>query len=64
MTWGNLVGKFYNFSEFQFTSLRRGVLDYSSFLKIFILFIFVSFVFLGLHLWHMEVPRLGVESEL
>ena len=24
---------------------------------------FLSF-FLGLHLWHMEVPRLGVESEL
>ena len=22
------------------------------------------FVFLGLHSWHMEVPRLGVESEL
>ena len=22
------------------------------------------FVFLGPHLWHMEVPRLGVESEL
>ena len=27
----------------------------------FILFIFV---FLGSHPWHMEVPRLGVESEL
>ena len=26
----------------------------------FILF----FVFLGPHLWHMEVPRLGIESEL
>ena len=24
----------------------------------------LSFVFLGPHLWHMEVPRLGVESEL
>ena len=22
------------------------------------------FVFLGLHSWHLEVPRLGVESEL
>ena len=21
-------------------------------------------VFLGLYLWHMEVPRLGIESEL
>ena len=26
-------------------------------------FIF-NFVFLGLHAWHMEVPRLGVKSEL
>ena len=25
---------------------------------------FYFFVFLGPHLWHMEVPRLGVESEL
>ena len=28
------------------------------------LFFFVFCLFLGLHLWHMEVPRLGVESEL
>ena len=29
------------------------------------LFVYVmSFVFVGLHLWHLEVPRLGVESEL
>ena len=27
------------------------------------IFVFV-FVFLGLHPWHMKVPRLGVESEL
>jgi len=27
-------------------------------------FFFGLFVFLGLHWWHMEVPRLGVESEL
>ena len=26
--------------------------------------VFVFFFFLGLHLWHMEVPKLGVESEL
>ena len=25
---------------------------------------FFFFVFLGPHPWHMEVPRLGVESEL
>ena len=30
----------------------------------FILFIFLSFVFLGPHPQHMEIPRLGVESEL
>ena len=28
-----------------------------------LIYLFV-FVFLGLHSWHMEVPRLGVESEL
>ena len=27
-------------------------------------FLFSSYVFLGLHSWHMEVPRLGVELEL
>ena len=26
-------------------------------------FVYIFF-FLGLHLWHMEVPRLGVDSEL
>ena len=30
----------------------------------FILNFFFFFVFLGLHLWHMEVPRLGVKTEL
>ena len=30
----------------------------------FFVFLFLSLVFLGWHLWHMEVPRLGVESEL
>ena len=25
---------------------------------------FFFFVFLGLHPWHVEVPRLGVQSEL
>ena len=27
-------------------------------------FYYFNFVFLGPHLWHMEVPRLGVELEL
>ena len=31
---------------------------------IFILYIFLSFGFSGPYPWHMEVPRLGVESEL
>ena len=31
-----------------------------SFLSFFFFFFFC--LFLGLHLWHMEVPRLGVES--
>ena len=38
-----------------------GVQELSAFLSDFFFF-FLSF--LGLHLWHMEVPRLGVESEL
>ena len=29
-----------------------------------VLFLFLFFVFLGLHSWHMKVPRLGVKSEL
>ena len=33
-------------------------------LLLFLFFFFFFFVFLGQHLWHMEVPRLGVESEL
>ena len=28
------------------------------------IFIFYFFVFLGPHPWHMEIPRLGIESEL
>ena len=28
-----------------------------------VFFLFFFFFFLGLYLWHMEVPRLGVESE-
>ena len=39
-------------------------LFYSIGFLFFYYFIFILFVFLGLYLWHMEVPRLGVESEL
>ena len=31
---------------------------------LFIFYFYFIFCFLGLHLWHMKVPRLGVESEL
>ena len=37
-----------------------GVLSYKDINSFFFFF----FVFLGPLLWHMEVPRLGVESEL
>ena len=33
-------------------------------LLLFYFFTFLIFGFLGPHLWHMEVPRLGVESEV
>ena len=36
----------------------------SFFLSFVVLFCFVLFCFVGPHAWHMEVPRLGVESEL
>ena len=31
---------------------------------LFVIYLFIYCAFLGLHSWHMEVPRLGVESEL
>ena len=34
------------------------------FFFVFWFYLFVCLHFLGLHLWHMEVPRLGVKSEL
>ena len=33
-------------------------------LKIILLFIYLFIIFLGPYLRHMEVPRLGIESEL
>ena len=41
----------------------RALKNYAKFSHLCVLFCFV-FVFLGLHLQHMEVPRLGVEMEL
>jgi len=40
------------------------VREICSFLKKFICTCVVCMYFLGPHLWHMEVPRLGVELEL
>ena len=40
---------------------RNSIVEYDLFLKSIYLFIYV---FLGPHLRHMEIPRLGVESEL
>ena len=39
------------------------MLFYSIFGFVFCLFVCL-FCFLGLHLWHMEVPRLGIKLEL
>ena len=39
-------------------------LKFPLFFQIWLFFIFLFFCFLGLALWHMEVPRQGVESEL
>ena len=41
-----------------------GILSYICFFCLFVLVFVGFFYFLGPHLWHMEVPRLGVESEL
>ena len=35
-----------------------------SFSLLLFIYLFIIFFFLGPHLWHMEVPRLGVKSEL
>ena len=40
---------------------QDGISSFSFFLSFFFFFFFV---FLGLHPWHMEVSRLGVQSEL
>ena len=38
--------------------------DFFFFLSFYLFFILYYFCFLGLHLWHMEVSRLGVKLEL
>ena len=46
-----------------FTSVSLSIQTYFSHVLFCFLFLFLFF-FLGLHPWHMEVPRLGVKSEL
>ena len=40
------------------------VFGITGYLKLSYLFIYLFIVLLGLHLWYMEVPRLGVKLEL
>ena len=61
----SLVGLHYNFGYSLSVGLSMGMI-FEHFLnswipKINFLFFFL---FLGLHLWHMEVPKLGVKLEL
>ena len=54
-------------SSFYLSSLRKMKDEMISKYLSYSFSIFLSlffFVFLGLYLWHMGVPRLGVESEL
>ena len=44
--------------------LRRTELPSGCQEKALFFFLFFFFVFLGLNLWHMEIPRLGIKSEL
>ena len=48
----------------QLLSLLLFFLSFFLFLRVFGLLLYVTVVFLGLHLWHKEVPRLAVKAEL
>ena len=48
----------------RFSSHPGGSLKYKLFCSLLEMFLFFLFCFLGLHMQHIEVPRLGVESEL
>ena len=67
----SLFHYFFLFEFFEFTLLSLSpwsILKYKTRLLIWdvssFLFLFIYLFFLGLHLWHIEVPRLGVESAL
>ena len=50
--------------------IRKRLLQYMVFEMVlkdwieYFFILFIYFVFLGPHSWHMEIPRLGVKSEL
>ena len=44
--------------------IYKGELTKQRFMEKRVILFFWSFIFLGLHPWHMEVPRLGIKSEL
>ena len=53
-----------NTSKIFFFFFFRGYLKVNSRIESEVFVFFLSFVFLGPHPWHMEVPRLGAKSEL
>ena len=58
---------FKNIGFFLFCLLHLYLIDMillMGLVSLFILFYFIFVAFLGLHLWHMKVPRLGVETQL
>ena len=55
----NLQAYYYNFQQFFFLPNK-----FDAFNTVSEFFVFFFFPSLWLHLWHMEVPGLGVESEL
>ena len=44
--------------------LRRSAQRVPVFFVVVVVVVVFFFYFLGLHLWHMKVPKLGVELEL
>ena len=59
---GRVVGDEDAEARKRITKQRKGLGEKGNIL--FFFFFFFFFVFLGLHSWHMEVPRLRVQLEL
>ena len=63
--WSNILCNTTVFSTFFIFTILKCVLYYLTVILICVFwFFFPFFVFLGPYLWHMEVPRLGVQLEL